>query len=122
MHDDISKSFRRSPKLLKNPWTKTVRGFIENSSEEEIIGNYRPNTLYSHAFPGGRFFEVVHDDKDGFVVKLAARTMLKVVYVAGKEDIEGFHIIKVVPGKPTQRVVLTKFNFQQVAAFLDFIS
>lgn len=65
---------------------------------------------------------MVHDDKDGFVVKLASRTMLKVVYVTGKEDIEGFHIIKVVPGKPTQRVVLSKFNFQQVAAFLDFIS
>jgi hypothetical protein len=91
-----------------------VKGFVENSSEEEIIGNYRPNTLYSHAFPGGRFFEVVHDDKDGFVVKLAARTMLKVVYVAGKEDIEGFHIIKVVPGKPTQRVAYATSRTEQI--------
>lgn len=107
---------------MKNPWQKSVKGFVEESSEEEIISNYKPNTLYSHAFSGGRFFEVVHDDKDGFVVKLASRTMLKVIYVAGKEDIEGFQIIKLVHGQPIQKVVLSKFNFQQVAAFLDFIS
>ena len=92
------------------------------SSEEDIIMGSIPNRLYSHEFEAGRFFQVVHQDEDGFEIKLAPRTMLKAVYIKEQDDIEGFEIIKVVSNKETQRVKLSKFNFAQLKAFLAFIS
>lgn len=99
-----------------------MKGFPPPASEEEIILNHKTGMLYSHDFGEGRFFQTVHQDEDGFGVKLAPRTMLKVVYLKEKDDIEGFEIIKVVAGEETQRVKLSKFNFQQLASFLHFIS
>lgn len=99
-----------------------MKGLREDLSEEHIVLNSRPNFLYSHDFGRGRFFQIVHNDEDGFGVRLAPKTMLKVIYLKEKDDIEGFEIIKVVAGEETQRVVLSKFNFQQVGAFLEFIS
>lgn len=92
------------------------------SSEEDIIMGSIPNRLYSHEFEAGRFFQVVHQDENGFEIKLAPRTMLKAVYIKEQDDIEGFEIIKVVNNKETQRVKLSKFNFAQLKAFLAFIS
>jgi hypothetical protein len=95
---------------------------INTPSEEEIISNYKPNRMYWHEFDAGRFFQVVHEDEKGALLKFATRTMLKVVYIKDQEDIEGFEIIKVVHNKETQRVKLSKFNFAQLRAFLSFIS
>lgn len=92
------------------------------TSEEEIISNYIPNRLYWHEFEAGRFFQVVHEDEKGAVLKFAPRTMLKVVYIKDQDDIEGFEIIKVVHNKETERIKLSKFNFAQLKAFLSFIS
>jgi hypothetical protein len=92
------------------------------TSEEEIIANYKPNRLYWHEFEAGRFFQVVHEDEKGAVLKFAPRTMLKVVYIKSQDDIEGFEIIKVVHNKETERIKLSKFNFAQLKAFLSFIS
>jgi len=92
------------------------------TSEEEIILNYKPNRLYWHEFEAGRFFQVVHEDEKGAVLKFAPRTMLKVVYIKDQDDIEGFEIIKVVHNKETERIKLSKFNFAQLKAFLSFIS
>lgn len=92
------------------------------TSEEEIISNYKPNRLYWHEFEAGRFFQVVHEDEKGAVLKFAPRTMLKVVYIKDQDDIEGFEIIKVVHNKETERIKLSKFNFAQLKAFLSFIS
>jgi hypothetical protein len=92
------------------------------TSEEEIISNYKPNRLYWHEFDAGRFFQVVHEDEKGTVLKFASRTMLKIVYIKDQDDIEGFEIIKVVHNKETERIKLSKFNFAQLKAFLSFIS
>lgn len=101
-----------------------MKGFQPHQqlSEEEIILNSKTHMLYSHDFEKGRFFQVVYDEPAGFEVKLAAKTMLKVVYLKEKDDIEGFEIIKVVSGQPKQSLTLSKFNLQQVHAFLTFIS
>ncbi len=93
----------------------------DNPTEEEIIRNSKPNRLYWNEFEKGRFFQVVHEDEDGFEVKLAPRTMLKVVYLKDYDDIEGFEVIKVT-NQSTQKVKLSKFNFAQLKAFLSFIS
>jgi len=92
------------------------------SSEEDIIMGSIPNRLYSHEFEAGRFFQVVHQDENGFEIKLAPRTMLKAVYIKEQDEIEGFEIIKVVRKNETQRIKLNKFNFAQLKAFLSFIS
>lgn len=93
-----------------------------NPSEEEIIQNMKPNRLYWHEFEKGRFFQVVHQDENGFQVKLATRTMLKAVYIKEKGDIERVEFIKLISGKETQKVSLSKFNFVQLKAFLSLIS
>ena len=95
---------------------------INKPTEEEIIRNSIPNRLYNHEFEKGRYFSVVHQDNDGFQIRLASRTMLKVLYIKEKDDIVSFEIIKVVDGKEKQNVNLTKFNFAQLRAFLSFIS
>lgn len=91
-------------------------------TEEEIIRRHKTDVLYNHEFEKGRFFQVVHEDSDGFTVKLAPRTMLKAVYIKENDDIEGIEIIKLIDEKEKQKVVLSKFNFAQLRAFLTFIS
>lgn len=95
---------------------------FNNPTEDEIIRNHKPNMLYNHEFGEGRFFQVVHQDEDGFEIKLAALTMLKAIYLKEQNDIEGIEIIKLIRNKETQRVKLNKFNFLQLKAFLSFIS
>jgi hypothetical protein len=92
----------------------------EKPTEEEVIRASYTNTLYSHEFGDGRFFQVVHEDETGFEVKLAPRTMFKVKYLIDEGDIEGFEIIKV-SNVATQKVTLSKFNFDQLRAFLRLI-
>ncbi|NGP88987.1 Shedu immune nuclease family protein [Fodinibius halophilus] len=93
----------------------------QEPTEEEIIRRSKENHLYSHDFGGGRYFQVVHEDKNGFEVRLAPRTMFKVVYIKNKGDIEGLEIIKLVNKDEKERVKLNKFNFAQLKAFLAFI-
>ena len=44
-------------------------------AEDDIILNSKPNYLYSPEFEKGRFFQVVHEDEEGFEIKLCTRTM-----------------------------------------------
>ncbi|MEA1986987.1 MAG: hypothetical protein U9N76_05815 [Candidatus Marinimicrobia bacterium] len=97
-------------------------GNLNTTPEEDIIRNHKPNMLYWHEFEAGRFFQVVHEDENGFEIKLAPRTMLKAIYIKEQDDIEGIEIIKLISNKETQRVKLSKFNFAQLKAFLSFIS
>lgn len=88
--------------------------------DEEIINNSKTDYLYCHEFEYGRFFTVVFEDENGFEIKLSPRTMMKVVYIKDKNDIEGLEIIKQ-SDRETQRVKFSKFNFAQLKAFLEFI-
>jgi hypothetical protein len=99
-----------------------IRGSRLIPTEEDIIMGSIPDRLYSHEFEKGRFFQIVHEDTDGFEIKLAPRTMLKAIYIRDKDDIEGIEIIKVVSGQDTQCIKLSKFNFAQLRAFLSFIN
>lgn len=92
------------------------------TQEKEIILNHKPNRLYWHEFEKGRFFQVVHEDEKSATMKFAPRTMLKVVYIEKNGDIEGFELIKLVSGKETERIKLSKFNFAQLREFLRFIN
>ena len=70
-------------------------------TEEEIILNSRLAQLYNHEFEHGRFFQVVFENEHEVGVRLSTRTLLKVVYIKDKEDIEGIELIKLVDGRTT---------------------
>lgn len=91
-------------------------------SEEEIIKTSKTNRLYSHEFEAGRFFQVIYEDETGATIRFASRTMLKIIYIKGQDDIEGFEIIKLVSEAEKEKVKLSKFNFAQLKEFLRFIS
>lgn len=91
-------------------------------SEEEIIWNSKLEHLYNHEFGDGRFFQVVFSDGKETHIRFASRTLLRIVYIKDKDDIEGLEIVKVVSGKDKERIKLSKFNIQQLRCFLDFIN
>ena len=91
-------------------------------SEEDVIFNSKLEHLYNHEFEDGRFFQVVFSNEDETHIKLASRTLLKVVYIKEKDNIEGLEIVKAVSGNDKERVKFSKFNLQQLRCFLDFIN
>jgi hypothetical protein len=98
-----------------------IGGNNPKPTQEDIINSSIPNRLYWHEFENNRFFQVIHQDETGFEIKLAPKTMFKVIYLMDKDDIEGFELIKV-SNVATQKVTLNKFNFAQLKAFLSFIN
>lgn len=90
--------------------------------EDEIINRSKLGYLYNHEFGEGRFFQVVFEDESEIGIKVATRTMLKIVYIKNKNDIEGLEIVKLVDGTEKQKVKFNKFNLQQLSSFLKFIS
>lgn len=91
-------------------------------TEEEVAFNSKLEHLYNHDFGDGRFFQVVFSDEYEAHIKLAPRTLMKVVYLKDKDDIEGIQLIKVVSGKDTEKLKLSKFNMDQLRCFLEFIN
>ncbi|MDX2282163.1 MAG: Shedu immune nuclease family protein [Saprospiraceae bacterium] len=96
--------------------------YFTKPTDEAIIQNSRLEQLYNHEFEQGRFFQVVFEDTHEVHFKLAPRTMMKVVYLADKDDIEGLEIVKLIDGAEKQKVKFSAFNFQQLRTFLQFIS
>ncbi|MBF4322585.1 DUF4263 domain-containing protein, partial [Vibrio anguillarum] len=72
-------------------------------------------------FEKGRFFQVIFSDENEFHIQLAPRTMMRVVYLKEKDDIEGIKLCKLVNGQEKQVIELSKFNMQQLKTFLNFI-
>ncbi len=91
-------------------------------TEEDVIFNSRLETLYNHQFDKGRFFQVIFADEKETHIKLAPRTMMKIIYIHDKDDIEGIEICKLVNGEQKQSLKFGKFNFQQLKTFLNFIN
>ncbi|PQJ84464.1 hypothetical protein BTO22_13115, partial [Aliivibrio sifiae] len=91
-------------------------------SEDDVILNSRLETLYNHQFDKGRFFQVIFADEKEAHIQLAPRTMMKVVYIQDKDDIEGIEICKLVNGQEKQSLKFSKFNFQQLKTFINFIN
>lgn len=98
--------------------SRTLR---HTATEDEVIQNSKLEHLYNHDFGNGRFFQVVFENEKETHIKLATRTLLKVVYLTDKDNIEGLEIIKMVSDKEKQRIKLSKFNLQQLKSFLSFI-
>jgi hypothetical protein len=94
----------------------------EKATEDDVIQNSKLEHLYNHDFGSGRFFQVVFSDENETHVKLASRTLMKIVYIREKDNIEGIEIVKEVSGAEKQRIKFSKFDFQQLKSFLGFIN
>ena len=91
-------------------------------TEEDVILNSRLEQLYNHEFEKGRFFQVIFENEGEVGIRLSSKTMMKVVYIKDKEDIEGIELIKLVDGRQKQKIKFCKFNLQQLKMFLQLIS
>lgn len=94
----------------------------DKTTENDVIQNSKLEHLYNHDFGSGRFFQVVFEDENETHIKLAPRTLMKVVYLREKDNIEGIEIIKEVFGTEKQRIKFNKFDFKQLKSFLSFIN
>lgn len=96
----------------------------ENSTvtENDVISNSKLEHLYNHDFGRGRFFQVVFSNDTETHIKLAPRTLMKVVYYRDKDDIDSIEIVKQVSEIDKERIKFSKFNFQQLKCFLHFIN
>jgi hypothetical protein len=91
-------------------------------TEDDVINNSRLEHLYNHDFGSGRFFQVVFSDENEAHIKLASKTLMKVIYIRDNDDIEGVEIIKCISNIEKQKISFSKFNFQQLICFLEFIN
>ena len=98
-------------------------------SEDEIINNSIPNHLYSHDFGKGKYFSVVHEDKEGATLQVSAKIQLKIVYIRNKDDISGFEITKLRQfnkkegyNETKEKINLSNANLGEIMAFAKFIS
>lgn len=91
------------------------------------LSNYEIEKLYNHSVDNGnmekgRFFQVLFNDDDtGFDIKLSAQIYMRTVFYPSKDDIESLEIIKVKNGNNAERILFSKFNFQQLELFLQFL-
>jgi hypothetical protein len=90
--------------------------------DERQIEGAKPNTIYPEALGGATVFRVVFQDDQGFDIQTAAKTMVRVRYLEAEEELDGIEIIKTVRDAVSERLVLSKFTFQQLRAFLEFVS
>lgn len=103
-------------------------------TEDDVIKNSIPNHLYTHDFEQagnkkGKFFAVVHQDKEGANLQTSAFIQLKVVYIYDKDEISGFEITKIkkkstnAPYEETkEKITLSKANLGEIVSFAKFIS
>lgn len=98
-------------------------------TEEDVINNSVPNHLYSHDFTKGKYFSVVHEDKEGASLQVSAKIQLKIVYIYDKDEISGFEITKLrqftKDGKyqeTKEKINLSSANLGEIISFAKFIS
>lgn len=91
-------------------------------TEDDVINNSKLEHLYNNDFGKGRFFQVVFSNKDETNIKLASKTLMKIIYFKEDDNIEGIEIIKVVEDIEKQKIKFSKFDLQQLKCFLEFIN
>lgn len=102
---------------------------VAKPTEEQIIKNSIPNHLYTNEFEKGKYFSVVHSDREGATLQISAKIQLKVVYIKDKDEISGFEITKLRQYKKDDKYLETKekinlssANLGEIIAFAKFIS
>lgn len=98
---------------------------ITKPSEEEIIFNSKLNTIYQHEFEGGKCFSIISEefleDKSVYLIKVAARTQIKIIFSKNSDEARTFEIVKFVRGKEKETLRLNNICTAQLKAFLSFL-
>ena len=99
---------------------------LTKPSEEEIISNSVPNTLYQHRLSQGSFFYIVHEDvqtdSTEYIIQLAPKTQIKVFYSHRSNEIRKLEITKITNGIKKDKVSLKISCLEQLKAFLNLIN
>lgn len=99
---------------------------LTKPTEEEIIQNSLPNTLYQHRLSQGNFFYIVHEDiqidSTEYIIQLAAKTQIKVFHSHRSNEIRKLEITKITNGIEKDKVSLNISCLNQLKAFLNFIN
>ena len=91
------------------------------------LNNYNIEQLYNHCIDNGnlekgRFFKVLFNAEESAInIQLSTQIYMQIVFLPNKDNIESLEIIKLKNGKREERVLFSKFNFQQLELFLQFI-
>lgn len=91
------------------------------------LNKYNIEQLYNHPIDStnlekGRFFKVLFNAEESAVnIQLSTQIYMQIVFLPNKDNIESLEIIKLKNGKREERVLFSKFNFQQLELFLQFI-
>ncbi len=96
-------------------------GLRAKASRAEILDNHKIETLYNNTFGGGRFFRVIFQDDYTTKIQLAPKTCMQIVFKPNRNDIESIELVKFVGEEEKQKLNFSKFNFQQLKSFLQFI-
>lgn len=98
-------------------------------TEDDVINNSKPNHLYTHDFPKGKFFSVVQESQEGATLQVSAKIQLKIVYVFDKDEISGFEITKLRQFKKAEgyqetkeKIKLSGADLGDIVSFAKFIS
>ncbi len=114
--DDLKEFYKSNAKL----------GLPEEDSEGDIVKNYQTNALYKHDFKGGNYFVLV--DENLLEMQISERIKFTVAFIKKKNDINSLRIEKFVyKGNKwiedeKEKITLSKFTFEKLIAFLDFLS
>lgn len=99
---------------------------LTKPTEEEIIQNSLPNTLYQHRLNQGNFFYVIHEDTQidstEYLIQLAAKTQIKVFHSYRSKEIRKIEITKITNGTEKEKISLNISCLNQLKAFLKFIN
>src|SRR5687767_11593194 len=94
--------------------------FMSEKAELDFIQNAKTGTLHDRYAEGHHYIQVVFENREGFEIRTAPRTSIRVRYLDLKGDIAGIEIVKLVRDEPTQRLSLNTFDLQQLRGFLSF--
>ncbi|WP_218688874.1 Shedu immune nuclease family protein [Psychrobacter sp. BF1] len=98
---------------------------ITKPSDEEIIFNSKLDTIYQHQFEGGKCFSIISEeilqDKQIYLIKIASRTQIKIIFSNGSNEARTFEIVKFVRGQEKESVRLSNICTSQLKTFLAFL-
>lgn len=94
----------------------------ENEIDEDYLGNYKINTIYTIPGDAGGYVKIVGDCD----VSSTIRIVVEAFYVNKKDDITSFKLVKIQKKNDKwvrkEHVTLSNFNLAKIKNFLEIIS
>lgn len=95
---------------------------MSKANSAKFINNYRLEELYNHKIENNRFFRVVFKGDDIAEIRLSSKIFMQIKFIPKRNDIEGITIKKLMNGVIREKISFSRFNFEQLQLFLNFIN